>query len=143
MIILAPVDRSEKGKHVLQEASALAEAFDAELHALHVLRRSDFVDLERTSVKETGKAADIDEVKQTAKEIAEEAAADIDIEATFVGRMGDPTDVILKYAEDNDARYIVLGPRKRSPTGKAIFGSVSQSVLLDSACPVVTTMVDE
>ncbi len=143
MIILAPVDRSNKGKQVLQEAAALAEAFDAELHALHVLRRSDFVDLERTSVKETGKATDIDEVKRTATEIAKEAAADLDIEATFVGRMGDPTDVILKYAEDNDARYIVLGPRKRSPTGKAIFGSVSQSVLLDSTCPVVTTMVRE
>ena len=143
MIILAPVDRSKKGKHVLREAAALAEAFDAELHALHVLRRSDFVDLERTSVKETGKAIDIDEVKRTATEIAEEAAAGLDIEATFVGRMGDPTDVILNYAEENDARYIVLGPRKRSPTGKAIFGSVSQSVLLDSACPVVTTMVSE
>lgn len=137
MVILAPVDGSEKAKDVLNEAAALARAFDEQVHVLHVLSRSDFVDLERTNVNKTGNVLDINEVKETAKEIAEEAAASLSSDTKTVGTMGEPKNEILRYATENDARYIVLGPRKRSPAGKAIFGSVSQSVLLNSTCPVV------
>ena len=53
--------------------------------------------------------------------------------------MGDPADEIVYYAEQVGARYIVVGPRKRSAAGKALFGSVAQSILLDSAIPIVST----
>lgn len=138
-MILAPVDRSAKSTDILTEAAILAEAFDDEVHVLHVLSRSEFVELERTSVDETGGGLSIDSVKEVARETAQDAIESADIEAKSVGRMGDPKDVILQYAADNGARYIVVGTRKRSPTGKALFGSVSQSVLLNSSCPVVTT----
>lgn len=120
MVILAPVDDSEKAEDVLKEAAALARAFDERVHVLHVLSRSDFVDLERTNVNQTGNVLNINEVKETAKEIAE-AAASLDIDAETVGVMGNPKDEILQYATENNVRYIVLGPRKRSPAGKAIF----------------------
>lgn len=142
MVILAPVDNSEKAENVLKEAAALARAFDEQVHVLHVLSRSDFVDLERTNVNQTGNVLDINEVKETAKEIAEVAAASLDIDGETVGVMGNPKDEILQYATENNVRYIVLGPRKRSPAGKAIFGSVTQSVLLNSKCPVVVVTHD-
>lgn len=47
-----------------------------------------------------------------------------------------PADGILDLAEDHDVDHIVMGSRKRSPTGKVIFGSVSQQVLLESPVPV-------
>jgi len=47
-----------------------------------------------------------------------------------------PADGILDLAEEHDADHIVMGSRKRSPTGKVIFGSVSQQVLLESPVPV-------
>lgn len=54
---------------------------------------------------------------------------------------GHPDDAIVSLSTDRDADHIVLGGRKRSPTGKAIFGSTVQSVILDADVPV--TVVPE
>lgn len=45
---------------------------------------------------------------------------------------GDPADIVQEVADDMDADMIVLAGRKRSPAGKAIFGSVTQEVILNS-----------
>lgn len=50
---------------------------------------------------------------------------------------GDPADAILEAARDIDADMIVVGGRKRTPAGKAIFGSVTQQVILNGDRPVL------
>jgi nucleotide-binding universal stress UspA family protein len=138
MVILAAIDRSNKATTVLQEADKLAQSFDEEIHILHVLSRSEFMDLERTSVNETGDAVSMQRVRQIAKDHAAEMAKEVSSPSSAVGRMGNPSKEVLKYADEQDARYIVISGRKRSPTGKAFFGSVSQPILLNATCPVVS-----
>lgn len=140
MVILAPVDRSDRAGRVVEEAAALAGVFDETVHVLHVMDRSDFVELERTSVNDSGETISLDRVREMAGKIAAEAVGDRAGDIKTVGEIGDPTRQIISYAADHDARYIVVGPRKRSPTGKALFGSVAQSILLNSDCPVISTM---
>lgn len=48
-------------------------------------------------------------------------------------------DNILRHADQEDVDSIVLGGRKRSPAGKALFGSVTQRVILNTDRPVVVT----
>lgn len=59
------------------------------------------------------------------------------IETTAIRRHGDVAEEILAEAADGDVDLIVIGGRKRSPVGKALFGSVTQTVLLDADRPVM------
>lgn len=138
MVVVAAVDRSERASAVVREAAALGEAFDEPVDVVHVLTREEFVSLERTNVSETGEAVPVEGIVGTAENIAEEAITEAAVDATAVGLMGDPADEIVEYAHDRDARYVVVAGRKRSPVGKALFGSVVQSVLLSAECPVVS-----
>ncbi|MFO8114783.1 MAG: universal stress protein [Halorubrum sp.] len=138
MVIVAAVDRSERARDIIEEASELGEAFDEPVHVVHVLSRSEFVDLERTSVSDTGKSIPTADILQIAEDIAQEVIDESDVDdAIPVGLLGEPADEISDYAESNDARYLVIAGRKRSPVGKALFGSVVQSVMLYSDVPVV------
>lgn len=59
------------------------------------------------------------------------------VEVTVTESSGDPAEQILDVAESEDANLIVVAGRKRSPTGKALFGSVTQSVILNADRPVM------
>lgn len=68
-----------------------------------------------------------------AREILEEA----DVEVELEGSSGEPSEAIVRVADRHDADRIVLAGRKRSPTGKVLFGSVTQAVILNTERPVL------
>jgi len=45
-------------------------------------------------------------------------------------------DAIVELARGEDADRVIVGGRGRTPTGKAVFGSTAQTVLLTAPCPV-------
>ncbi|MDQ2051249.1 universal stress protein [Natronolimnohabitans sp. A-GB9] len=62
------------------------------------------------------------------------------VDVTVLEGSGDAEESdIVQEAEEYDVDSIVLGGRKRSPVGKAVFGSVTQSVILNTDRPVVVT----
>jgi len=50
---------------------------------------------------------------------------------------GDPVDGIIETGESLDVDAYLLGVKRRSPVGKAIFGSVTQGVITRAEQPVI------
>lgn len=74
---------------------------------------------------------------RTAVDILENHGIDYEV----VEASGDPAEAIVHLADSEDADLVVVGGRKRSPAGKALFGSVTQTVILSAGCSVMVTGV--
>lgn len=129
MTIVAAVDGTRNDQSIISEGSALAEAFDDELHVVHVLDRDGIENASGDNQQPIGDRAET---------VAADAASPVTDEFMPIGRIGSPAPEIEKYVDVVNARYLVIGGRKRSPIGKALFGSVTQSLLLSVDKPIVT-----
>lgn len=66
-----------------------------------------------------------------------EAFEDSSVEVQVEESSGDAPTEIIETATNLGVDAICVGGRRRSPAGKALFGSVSQAVLLQSEVPVL------
>lgn len=137
MVVIASVDRKNHSVQVVKEAEKLATSFSMELHVVHVLSQSDFIEMHSESL-DAGEAIEMNRIKEAAAKVAREISHDANVDANYVGLIGGASTKILEYAEEVDAEYVVIGTKKRSPTGKAVFGSTSQRIILNSNSPVIT-----
>jgi nucleotide-binding universal stress UspA family protein len=64
-------------------------------------------------------------------------AADVEHDLRHLVRGKDPVSDVLETAEEISADLIVIGLRRRSPVGKLVLGSNSQSILLEATIPVL------
>jgi nucleotide-binding universal stress UspA family protein len=74
---------------------------------------------------------------------ASEVLEDAGVEYSLVEESGDPAEEIVERADELDVDCICVAGRKRSPTGKALFGSVSQSVIIETERSVLFAHVNE
>jgi nucleotide-binding universal stress UspA family protein len=69
------------------------------------------------------------------------------IEHTVVERSGkpdrDPADAVLEEIRARAASRLVIGLKRRTPVGKAVLGSISQRLLVNSPVPVLAVKTSE
>ncbi|AFZ72461.1 universal stress protein [Natronobacterium gregoryi] len=65
------------------------------------------------------------------------------IDYEYYETSGEPAPELIEAATALDADMLCLSGRKQTPTGKVIFGSVTQSVILETDLPVVTVSPGE
>jgi nucleotide-binding universal stress UspA family protein len=63
--------------------------------------------------------------------------ADVDTEVRGIEHEGEPAEAIVDAVEAVDADRLYMYSRKRSPAGKALFGSTLQEVVIEARVPVV------
>lgn len=127
--ILVCVDTDvERAKKQVESITSLPLATDeVELVVYHVFRAGDD-DTRAEKLKSVGEVVDR----------LESAGFSV----TVTQSSGDATRNILDKAEEIDADVISLAGRKRSPTGKALFGSVTQDVILKTDRSVLLSTAD-
>jgi nucleotide-binding universal stress UspA family protein len=130
--ILVATDFGPVSDAALTYGRALAKAFGARLHLLHVAE-NDFL---RPSVSDpharyTATARRLDE-SLTAEDRSE-------LRAETVLRMSDdPADEITRYARDASIELIVMGTHGRGGIAHLVMGSVAERVVRSAPCPVLT-----
>lgn len=77
--------------------------------------------------------------EEFATDVGEMLVAD-DVDFRVRGAFGDKEDRILSAIDQHDCTHVFLAGRRRSPAGKAMFGDVTQSVLLNATVPVTVVM---
>ena len=67
---------------------------------------------------------------------------DAGVDYEIRGDVGPHGEAIVGMAENTGADMIIVGGRRRSPTGKAVFGSTAQEIMLSAPCPVTFVRAD-
>ena len=134
---LAVVSGSKHDQEVVREAGQLAGGVDAELFVLYVAREDTYERKQAAmaSVPDVDTNYSIDNARDEARQIADDvgdmALGDVDVDWGPVGTLGEESDEILRTAEAYDVDHVFLAGSKRSTAGKAIFGDVTQDVILN------------
>lgn len=136
--ILVPVDFSGHSEAALDYAVELAGKLDAKLYILNV------VGIPAFGVPELGAALAptvIDSIVRDSEaalaKLADARRSKVQIAGTLL-RTGDARDMIIHTAEEVAADLIVMGTHGRRGVGRALLGSVAESVVRTSPCPVLT-----
>lgn len=136
--IVCPTDFSEPARKGVDAAVEMAEKFSAELILVHVItlaslksatfQRSTYLKRRRKNAQEAMarlvKEAVPNQVKWRSRIIADMLVR--------------PADAIVQLAEEEAADMIVLASHGQSGWGRIFFGSVAESVVRLSICPVLT-----
>jgi nucleotide-binding universal stress UspA family protein len=139
---LAVVGPDEVAKDLVREAGELAAGVDARLTLLCVVSEDEYND-EREALEAIPEAdvsysvgQALEGARSFANDIGVEMLEGVDIEYETAGAVGDRAETVLQGAENHDCDHVFMTGQRRSPTGKAIFGDVTQRVILDFEGPV-------
>lgn len=135
--ILLPVDTSEeRTRESITSIVDLPESDSAiSVTVLNVFEEFDAVDDSGGYVKSEELFEDYD--PPSSVDLAGDLLDENGIEWEFRVEHGEPAEVILEVADDENTDAIVMASGTRSPVGKVLFGSVTQGVLLDADRPVI------
>jgi nucleotide-binding universal stress UspA family protein len=137
--ILVPIDFEQTSVHALAYGQELARRFNATLHVLHVVE-DDFA-LEAGT---EGRVSDFPQVQRDLEAIARarlttlvKPGAATSSTTTAVGTSPATALAITRYAENAHIDLIVIVTHGRTGTSAALLGSVAETVVRASPCPVL------
>ncbi len=112
---------------VLREAVHEAVRRGTDLAVLHVVES---VDADRTDAYRAGVADDLERAVGAQPGVEWQLHLITAASSDFGGKL-------VARADEVGAEVLVIGARRRSPVGKALLGSVAQTVILEASTPVV------
>ena len=138
--VLVPTDFSDASESALRYGKAMAEAFGASLHVVHVM--------EDLLAHAWAAEVYVSSMPQLRDEIEKESRQRLGALLTEAERTafraetallaGNPFLEIIRYAKAHGVDLIVMGTHGRGPIAHMLLGSVAEKVVRKSPCPVLT-----
>ncbi|HET9873969.1 MAG TPA: universal stress protein [Propionibacteriaceae bacterium] len=119
---------SPTGRIALREGGREAALRKTDLAVLHVVET---LDLDIAASYRSGVSDEVEKV------LAEAGLSDLKWDLHLGTGREHVAETVLKLASDVNAELLVIGARRRSPVGKFLLGSVTQTIILDANMPVV------
>ena len=128
MRILCATDLLPSGEAAIERAALLASQLEAELTILHV-----------ASPKESAQTRErnLRVARQCAERRTNPPHSSTRRPALVTVPAGDPARVILEIVAQSNARLLILGPHRESPSPVALEGTVAAKALVARLCPVL------
>ncbi len=117
---------SATSRAALVQAITEATYRSSDLVVLHVVES---IDPDRQEAYRLGVSDEIEKV------VGSETGVRWQLRLALAGT--DPAGALLTMLDDLDADLLVIGARRRSPVGKALLGSVAQTLILEANLPVL------
>jgi nucleotide-binding universal stress UspA family protein len=138
-ILIAVENDRDRMVPVVEHAAEIADALSAKVTLYHVYKPDEFESLLDSRDLDSGDPNELardNDMVEAAAELLQDAGVSFKVAAA----RGDPAEKIVSYVEANEIDHVFVGGRRRSPAGKMILGSVSQTVLLETEVPCTIIM---
>jgi nucleotide-binding universal stress UspA family protein len=138
--VLVPTDFSEASESALRYGKAMAEAFGASLHVVHVMEDL-LAHAWAAEVYVSSMPQLRDEIEKESRQRLGALLADAEqktLRAETALLAGNPFLEIIRYAKAHEVDLIVMGTHGRGPIAHMLLGSVAEKVVRKSPCPVLT-----
>ena len=138
--VLVPTDFSDTSEVALRYGKALAGAFGAALHVLHVVQEPFAQPWAVEAYGFSLSTLQEDWVRDAAARLEHTLTPDerTAYRAETLTVLGHPVVEILNYAEAHPIGLIVIGTHGRGPLGHMVMGSTAERVVRKAPCPVLT-----
>jgi len=141
-LVVVPVDGSRESTTAVEYAVAIADRYDAAVHAVYVLGEPRVRGLEDGTVTDAEIAADTESFSDTLNELAAEASVDASTSITR-GFSTDiktlhPGSVVLDTAEELGADFVVVPREQASESDTDVLEKAAEYVLLYASQPVLS-----
>ena len=138
--VLVPTDFSDASESALRYGKAMAQAFGASLHVVHVMEDL-LAHAWAAEVYVSSMPQLRDEIEKESRQRLEALLNEGDREkfrAEVALLAGNPFLEIIRYAKAHEVDLIVMGTHGRGPIAHMLLGSVAEKVVRKSPCPVLT-----
>jgi nucleotide-binding universal stress UspA family protein len=144
LLAVGPSD-ADRVRRLAEETVDIAGPTDADVVLLHVFTRDEYDEtLSNLDFDTTASEVSPDQVAARHRSVRtlQRSLDEADVEYAVRGAVGEHGPGIVDAAADVDADLVIVGGRRRSPAGKAVFGSTAQEVMLEAPCPVMFVRAD-
>lgn len=134
--LLVPIDGSEQSEHAIDHV--VAEFPDARVTLLHVINPTQAGYGAQAGIP-TSSEEWLEEAEAEAEALFDEArdrTAEYDLSLETATEVGNPSRVVVEYAEEHGIDHIVMGSHGREGLSRVLLGSVAETVVRRSPVPV-------